>query len=145
MTFFTTILNRVACNSSGCNKWMFTNVQECCNLLNRIYVLRNDEKARSNLLFGVCKKVGKKFTEFLRKLGVEEHIINEYLEHGEKSFEKKLVVLRRSTEGRSSPCLVYYVAFLKTTAPANLLLKPSSIDFPLAIWIFSSIVLWCRD
>jgi len=69
---------------------MFTNVQECGNLLNRIYVLRNDEKARSNLLFGVCKKVGKKFTEFLRKLGVEEHIINEYWSMEKKVLKKSL-------------------------------------------------------
>ena len=54
----------------------------------------------------MCKKVGNEYTEFLRKLGAEEHIVSEYLEQPEKTLHKKLTVLQNSTKDRSLSCLI---------------------------------------
>jgi len=75
------------------------------NVFDQLYLIRNDGKT-SVLLADMCKKVGNEYTEFLRKLGAEEHIVSEYLEQPEKTLHKKLTVLQNSTKDRSLSCLI---------------------------------------
>ena len=81
------------------------NISEVLDIFDQLYLIRND-KETSVLLTAMCKKVGNEYTEFLRKLGAEEHIVSEYLEQPERNLHKKLTVLQNSTKGRSLSCLI---------------------------------------
>jgi len=68
-----------------------------------------------------AKKVKEQYAEFLRKCGVEEHIVHEYLEQGDKSLRKKLTVIQNSTTGNSVVCVIRSQPFMFRGPPTETL------------------------
>ena len=104
-----------SCNICDC----FDNKKGCLRIflkfllfLNQQHIFSSNDNARNTFLSNVCEKVKEKFPEFLRKLGVQEHIVHEYLEQGERSHLNKLTVLLSATKGSLWVlwlCVIFFV------------------------------------